>query len=55
MNHQVISDDLTAKLQRQTNSTTTDTVDLIAELLEQIKKKPTVDNIKLYAEIMLQN
>lgn len=52
---QVISDTLTAKLQEQTGLATKDTVDLIAELIEQIKKKPTVDNINLYSEIMLQN
>lgn len=52
---QVISDELTAKLQEQTGLTTNNTVDLIAELIEEIKSRPTTDNINLYAEIMLQN
>ena len=52
---QVISDELTAKLQEQTGLTTNNTVDLIAELIEQIKETPTKNNIKLYAEIMSQN
>lgn len=55
MDMQVISDALTAKLQEQTGLATEDTVDLIAELIEQIKRRPTADNINLYAEIMLQN
>lgn len=55
MEMQVISDELTAKLQAQTGLTTKNTVDLIAELIEQIKQRPTADNINLYAEILLQN